>query len=134
VQFQFLTAPIRFHGNDEGWVEGMECLRMELGEPGEDGRRRPVPIQGSEFILAVGGVVVAVGTSPNPLLLRNTPDLKTGRHGGVIVDPETRQTNRPGVFAGGDAIGGDATVIKAMGDGKAAARSIHQYLTAGAPA
>ncbi len=132
VHFQFLTNPVRFLGDEEGWVVGMECLRMKLGEPDESGRRRPVPIEGSNFELSCDGVVVALGTRPNPLITQTTRGLETTKKGGIVVEPESGQTSRPGVFAGGDAIGGDATVIKAMGDGKTAAAAIHRYLMGGA--
>ncbi len=132
VHFQFLTNPVRFLGDEEGWVVGMECLRMKLGAPDESGRRRPVPIEGSNFELSCDGVVVALGTRPNPLITQTTRGLETTKKGGIVVEPASGQTSRPGVFAGGDAIGGDATVIKAMGDGKTAAAAIHRYLMGGA--
>jgi glutamate synthase (NADPH/NADH) small chain len=128
VQFQILTLPTRILGNDDGWVVGMECQRMELGEPDESGRRRPIPVQGTEFILEVDMVVVAIGTGANPLIPSTTPDLKTNKWGYIIADPETGQTSKKGVWAGGDIVTGSATVILAMGAGRKAAQSIHRYL------
>ena len=127
VIFEMLRNPIRILGDDEGWVKGMECLRMELGEPDDSGRRRPVPIEGSNFIIDADVVVVAVGASANPLLSGATPDLKLNKWGYIEVD-ENLQTSKSGVFAGGDIVRGSATVILAMGDGRAAAKSIDDYL------
>ena len=127
IVFEMLTNPIRILADDEGWVKGMECLRMELGEPDESGRRRPVPIEGSNFIIDADVVVVAVGARANPLLSGATPDLEVNRWGYLEVD-ENLQTSIPGVFAGGDIVRGSATVILAMGDGRDAARSIDSYL------
>lgn len=131
IQFKLLTLPTRIFGNDDGWVTGMECQRMELGEPDESGRRRPVPIPGSEFTLEVDMVVVAIGTGANPLIPSTTPDLKTNKWGYIIADPETGQTSKKGVFAGGDIVTGSATVILAMGAGRKAALAMHQYMTQG---
>ncbi|HHY46548.1 MAG TPA: NADPH-dependent glutamate synthase [Firmicutes bacterium] len=131
VRFALLTNPIRVLGDEKGWVTGLECIRMELGEPDESGRRRPVPIKGSEFIMGVDTMISAIGTDPNPLLPRLTPGLATGRHGNLVADPETGATSIPGVFAGGDIVTGSATVIAAMGAGKVAARGIDRYLRAG---
>lgn len=128
VQFHWLTNPVRILGNDEGWVTGLECLRMELGEPDESGRRSPVPIPGSEFVLPVDAVILALGTTPNPILLRSTPDLATNKWGCVVADETTGATTKPGVFAGGDVVTGAATVILAMGAGQKAARAIREYL------
>jgi glutamate synthase (NADPH/NADH) small chain len=128
VQFYLLTAPIRFLGNEDGWVTGMECLRMELGEPDESGRRRPVPIEGSEFELECDLAVVAIGAGANPLLTTTTPGLELNRRGYIIADPETGRTTKEGVWAGGDIVTGSATVILAMGAGRKAADSIHEYL------
>ena len=127
IVFEMLTNPVRILGDDKGWVVGMECLRMELGEPDESGRRRPVPIEGSNFIIDADVVVVAVGARANPLLSGATPDLKVNRWGYIEVD-ENLQTSKPGVFAGGDIVRGSATVILAMGDGREAAQSIDNYL------
>ena len=128
VIFKFLTLPIRYLEDDAGWVIGMEALKMELGEPDESGRRRPLPIEGSEFMIDCDLVVVAIGNSPNPLLPRATPGLKLGRKGTIEIDHETGRTSLPGIFAGGDIATGAATVIEAMGAGKRAARGIDHYL------
>ncbi|NLG79588.1 MAG: NADPH-dependent glutamate synthase [Firmicutes bacterium] len=130
VEFMLLTNPIRVLGDERGWVRGMECIRMELGEPDESGRRRPVPVPGSEFVIDIDTMISAVGTDPNPLLVRSVPGLKLGRHGNVIVNEETGETSVPGVFAGGDIVTGSATVIAAMGAGKIAARGIDKFIRA----
>ncbi|HVP79711.1 MAG TPA: NADPH-dependent glutamate synthase [Thermodesulfobacteriota bacterium] len=128
VQFYLLTAPMKFLGDDNGWVTGVECLRMELGEPDESGRRRPVPIQGSEFRLECDMAVVAIGAGPNPLLPTQTPGLELNKRGYIVADLETGKTTKPGVWAGGDIVTGSATVILAMGAGRKAANSIHEFL------
>jgi len=128
VQFYLLTAPIKFLGNDNGWVTGVECLQMELGEPDDSGRRRPVPIKGSEFKLECDMAVVAIGAGPNPLLPTQTPGLELNKRGYIVADLETGKTAKPGVWAGGDIVTGSATVILAMGAGRKAANSIHEYL------
>ena len=128
VQFYLLTAPVRFIGDDNGWVTGMECLRMELGEPDESGRRRPVPIKGSEFKLECDMAVVAIGAGANPLLPTQTPGLDLNKRGYIVADLETGKTAKPRVWAGGDIVTGSATVILAMGAGRKAANSIHEYL------
>ena len=128
IEFHFLTTPIGYLGDQAGRVRAMECLRMELGEPDASGRRRPVPVAGSEFTMEIDLVVVAVGQSPNPLILQTTPDLKAGKWGNVDVDWSTMATSLPGVYAGGDIIRGGATVILAMGDGRTAAAEIDKYL------
>ena len=128
IEFHFLTTPIRYIGDERGRVKAMECLRMELGEPDDSGRRRPVPIKGSEFIVEVDLVVVAIGQSPNPLISQTTPELKVGKWGNLDVDWKTMATSMVGVYAGGDIIRGGATVILAMGDGRIAAREIDKYL------
>jgi glutamate synthase (NADPH) small chain len=128
VQFHMLTAPIRFIGNDQGKVTAMECLKMQLGEPDASGRRRPVPIEGSNFTMQVDLVVVAIGNSSNPLIPQTTPGLDTNKWGNILVNAETMQTSRVGVYAGGDIVTGGATVILAAGAGKKAAKAIHQYL------
>ena len=130
VEFRFLAAPTRILADGGGRVNALECREMELGEPDASGRRRPVPVKGREFILAVDSVIVAVGAAPNPLLPRATPDLETESDGRLRVDPESLQTSRPGVFAGGDIANEEGTVIAAMGDGKRAARAIDAYLKA----
>jgi len=128
VQFEFLTNPVRFIGNEDGWVTGMECIRMELGEPDESGRRRPIPIEGSNFTLECDTVIVALGTRANPLIPSTTPNLKLNRRGYIEADPATGKTSMEGVFAGGDIVTGSATVILAMGAGRKAADAIHEYL------
>ena len=130
VELILLTNPVRVLGDDKGWVKGMECIRMELGEPDESGRRRPIPIKGSEFVLDIDTMISAIGTDPNPLLIKHTPGLKTGRHGNIIINEETGETSIPGVFAGGDIVTGSATVIAAMGAGKIAAKGIDAYIKA----
>lgn len=127
IQFHLLTAPLKYIGNEKGWVTGMECQRMELGEPDSSGRRRPIPIPGSEFIKEVDTVVVAIGTGANPLVQSTTPGLETNKWGYIIVDEETGQTTKKGVYAGGDIVTGAATVILAMGAGRKAARAMHEY-------
>jgi len=127
VIFKLLTNPTRIISDEHDWVRAMECIRMELGEPDESGRRRPVPVPGSEFILEVDTVIPALGTRPNPLIPRNTPGLETTKRGTVLTDENGRTTKR-GVWAGGDIVTGAATVISAMGAGKVAAMSINQYL------
>ncbi|MBN1571999.1 MAG: NADPH-dependent glutamate synthase [Deltaproteobacteria bacterium] len=128
INFQLLTNPIRFIGDDKGRVKGVECLRMELGEPDDSGRKRPVPIKGSEFVIEIDTAVVAIGNSPNPLVPATTPGLDTSKRGTIIADEETGLTSREGVFAGGDIVTGAATVILAMGAGKKAARAINEYV------
>ena len=128
IKFKFLAVPVRFLGDEHGWVKGMECIAMRLGEPDESGRRRPVPIEGSEFIMDVDTVVIAIGQTPNPMIQRTTKGLKTTRWGTVVVNEKTGKTSRKAVYAGGDVVSGAATVISAMGAGKRAARSIHRYI------
>jgi glutamate synthase (NADPH/NADH) small chain len=128
VQLKLLCSPIRISGDAEGWVAALECVRFELGEPDESGRRSPVKIAGSEFTIPMDTVIMAIGNSPNPLISRTTPDLKTGRHGVLVADPETGATTKQGVYAGGDIVTGAATVISAMGAGKRAAAAIDRYL------
>ena len=129
IEFLFLTTPIRYFGDEKGRVKAMECLRMELGEPDASGRRRPIPIKGSEFVMDADLVVVAIGNSPNPLIPQTTPQLKVGKWGNVEVDWDTMATSIKGVYAGGDIIRGGATVILAMGDARIAAASIDKYLS-----
>ena len=128
VEFHLLTNPVRILGDETGWVCGLENVRMELGEPDESGRRRPVVIAGSEYTMDVDAVVVAIGNSPNPLIKSVTPDLATQKWGGIIADEETGKTSRDAVWAGGDAVTGAATVILAMGAGKDAAADIDRHL------
>jgi len=131
VEFHFLTNPVRILGDDKGWVKGVECIRMELGEPDKSGRRRPVPRPGSEFVIEADTVVMALGTTPNPVLSKTTEGLEAHDWGGLIADAKTGRTTKPRVWAGGDAVTGSATVILAMGAGKEAARDIHEYLSSG---
>jgi glutamate synthase (NADPH/NADH) small chain len=128
LKFKFLMNPIRILGDENGWVKGLECIRMELGEPDESGRRRPIPIEGSEIVLNVECVIVAIGNGPNPLVPTTTPGLKTNRRGNIVADEETGVTSKKGVFAGGDIVTGAATVILAMGAGKKAAVAIDNYV------
>ena len=138
VDFRLLNNPVEILGynNPEdrrdpknGFVTGMKCIKMELGAPDEKGRRRPVPIPGSEFELEVDTVIIAIGTSPNPLIKSTTKGLEVNKHGGIIVEEGTGLTSRPGVYAGGDAVTGAATVISAMGAGKTVAKAIDEYLS-----
>ena len=128
VVFKYLTLPQRILG-EKGWVRGMECLEMELGEPDESGRRRPVPIPRSEFEIGVDLVIMAIGTRANPLLPSSLPELQLNKWGYIEADPESGRTSLPNVFAGGDIVTGSATVIEAMGAGKRSARAIHHQLT-----
>ena len=128
VQFHLLTNPIKFIGDDQNRVKAMECLKMELGEPDDSGRRRPVPIKGSNYIIKTDLVVVAIGNASNPLIPQTTPGLDCNKWGNIIVNDETMQTSRKGVYAGGDIVTGGATVILAAGAGKKAARAMHKYL------
>ncbi len=128
IRFEMLTAPVEVLGDKDGWVCGMRCIRMQLGEPDTSGRRRPVPIPGSEFVIDCDLVIVAIGIGANPLLTKTTPGLKLNKWGYIEAD-ENLMTSIPGVFAGGDIVRGAATVILAMGDGKKAAQNIHKYLS-----
>ena len=127
VEFKLLTNPVRVIGDEKGYVTGIECIKMELGEPDEKGRRRPMPVEGSNFVLEVDCMIDALGTSPNPLLRMTTPGLEADKHGCLIAD-EKGKTTHEGVFAGGDAVTGAATVILAMGAGKTAATAIDEYI------
>jgi glutamate synthase (NADPH/NADH) small chain len=126
-----LTNPVEMLGDARGWLTGVRCVSMELGEPGPDGRRRPIPVPGSEHVIEASLVIVAAGTSANPLIQSTTPDLKTTKKNYIDADPETLQTSKKGVFAGGDIVTGGATVILAMGAGRRAARAIDAYLSQG---
>ena len=128
VQPRLLTTPTRILGNERGWVKGIECLEMELGEPDESGRRRPIPKKDSEHVIDVDMVIMAIGQGPNPLLTSTTPDLELTKAGNIVADEATGKTSKKGVFAGGDIVTGAATVILAMGAGKKAARAIDAYL------
>jgi glutamate synthase (NADPH/NADH) small chain len=131
VIFDFLTLPVRILGDEKGNVTGMECIRMRLGEPDESGRRRPIPIENSNFIIKVDMVIDALGTMANPLVARSATGVRTNKWGYFEVDEKTCATSREGIFAGGDIIRGSATVISAIGDGKKAARAIDEYLSRG---
>ncbi len=127
VEFLLLTNPTRIVGDGKNWVAGIECQRMELGEPDDSGRRRPVAVKGSEFVVPIQTIVEAIGQKPNPIIQSTTPGLDTSKRG-TVVTSETQATSRPGIFAGGDLARGGATVILAMRDGKNAAAAIHQYI------
>ncbi len=128
IVFNLLTNPVEILVDENGWVNGMRCIRMELGEPDESGRRSPKEIPGSEFTIDVDTVIMSLGTSPNPLISSTTSGLDTNRRKCIVASEETGETSKPGVFAGGDAVTGAATVILAMGAGKAAAKGIDEYL------
>ena len=127
IQFAMLTNPVEVIGDEKGWVKAVKCIRMELGEPDESGRRSPVEVPGSEFEIETDTVIMSLGTSPNPLIAKTTAGLETNRRGCLVAD-ENGATTRPGVFAGGDAVTGAATVILAMGAGRKAAAAIHEYI------
>ncbi|MDE6660103.1 MAG: FAD-dependent oxidoreductase, partial [Eubacterium sp.] len=127
IEFLTLTNPVRILGDEDKNVCGIECVKMELGEPDESGRRKPITVEGSEHIIDVDCVIMAIGTSPNPLIKATTANLDVNARGGIVTD-EMGRTSREGIFAGGDAVTGAATVIKAMGAGKSAAVAIDEYL------
>lgn len=129
IKFQLLTNPVRVHGDERHRVTGIECVQMELGEPDESGRRRPVEVKGSEYIIPADTVIIAIGNKPNPLIPQTMPGLETSRWGTIVVNEETMATSVPGVYAAGDIVSGAATVISAMGQGRIAAENIHKYLT-----
>ena len=129
VQLHLLCSPVEIIGDENGRVKALVCQRYELGKPDASGRRSPVAIPGSEFEMEMNTVVMALGQGPNPLVSQSTPDLQTNKWGNIVADEETGQTSKPGVFAGGDIVTGAATVIKAMGAGKKAAKAIHEYLS-----
>ena len=138
IEFLLLNNPVEILGYENlddrrdprnGFVTGMKCIKMQLGEPDERGRRRPIPIEGSEFVLDVDTVIISIGTSPNPLIKSTTAGLEVNKRGGIIVEEDTGATTKEGVYAGGDAVTGDATVISAMGAGKTAAKAIDEYLS-----
>lgn len=128
IIFLTLNNPVEILGNDENFVTGMKCIKMELGEPDESGRRSPSPVEGSEYVLDVDSVIMSIGTSPNPLIRSTTEGLETNRRGCIVTDGEDARTTREGVFAGGDAVTGAATVILAMGAGKNAAKAMDEYI------
>ncbi len=128
VEFKLLNNPVAVIGDDKGWVKAIKCIKMELGEPDESGRRSPKPVEGSEFEIPVDTVIMAIGQGPNPIVARTTPGMETNKRGNIIADDETCATTKEGVFAGGDIVTGAATVILAMGAGKKAAAAIDEYL------
>ena len=129
AEFLFLTQPVRFIPDEAGSLKAVECVRTELGEPDESGRRRPVNIEGSNFLIETDSAILALGYWPHPVIGDTTPGLDTHKWGLVIVDPETGKTSREGVFAGGDAVNGPDLVVTAMADGRRAAKAIHEYLS-----
>ena len=131
IEFMLLTAPLEYLDDGNGWIKSARCIKMELGEPDESQRRRPVPIPDSEFMLEADLVIVAIGNGSNPVISQTTPDLKVNRWGNIIADPETGRTSKKGVFAGGDIVTGGATVILAMGAGRNSAKAIDEYLKSG---
>jgi glutamate synthase (NADPH/NADH) small chain len=134
IQFQWLTLPVEILGDSEGWVTGMRCQKMELGEPDSSGRRRPVAVEGSDFLVDVDTVIYALGTTANPIIAQTTPGLGTNKWGYIDIDERTGMTNLPGLFAGGDIVTGAATVILAMGAGKRAAQGMLEYMGVLTPA
>ena len=128
IQFRLLNNPVEIIGDENGFVSGMKCVRMELGESDASGRRSPVEVPDSEFLLDCDCVIMSIGTSPNPLIKSTTKGLEVNRRGGIVVEEETGKTSLDGVYAGGDAVTGAATVILAMGAGKTAAKAIDEYL------
>ena len=128
VIFHFLTLPEKLIGNEDGWLTEIECSKMELGEPDQSGRRRPIRIDGSEFIMQMDACIIAIGNSPNPIIPETTPELEVSKRGTIVVDEETGKTSIDRVWAGGDIVTGAATVILAMGAGRKAARAMHEYL------
>ena len=129
IIFDLLTNPVEIIADEKGWVKGMKCVKMELGEPDASGRRRPVEVKGSEYIMDVDTVIMSLGTSPNPLIASTTPGLDVNKWRCIVADEETGLTSKEGVYAGGDAVTGAATVILAMGAGKHAAKAINEYLS-----
>ncbi len=131
IEFRMLTNPIEFLGDANGWLTGARCVRMELGAPDESGRRRPVPIADSEYVLPANVAIIGVGTTANPTVQNSAPDLATNKWNYIMADPLTMRTSKRGVFAGGDIVTGSATVILAMGAGRKAAKAMDEYLTTG---
>ncbi|MCK6606555.1 MAG: NADPH-dependent glutamate synthase [Ignavibacteriaceae bacterium] len=131
IEFVMLTNPLEFIGDENGWLRAVKLQRMELGEPDASGRRRPVPVEGSEYIKEISMAVIAIGNGSNPMIKKTTPDLEFNRRGNIVVNPDTMKTSKKGVFAGGDIVTGGATVILAMGAGRTAAGAIDDYLKNG---
>ena len=128
IKFKLLTNPVRFIGTDNSTIKGVECQLMKLGEPDQSGRRRPIPIEDSNFIIDCDLAIVAIGTNANPIIFQSTPDLKRNKWGYIDVNPETNETSKEFVYAGGDIVTGSATVIQAMGAGRIAANAMHRKL------
>jgi len=128
IVFNLLCNPTEIVGDERGWVKAMKCVRMQLGEPDASGRRRPVVIPDSEFVLETDMVIMSIGTSPNPVIAKTTPGLDINKWDCIVADDETGQTSRKGIFAGGDAVSGAATVILAMGAGKKAAKAMDEFI------
>jgi glutamate synthase (NADPH/NADH) small chain len=131
IEFLMLTAPVEMIGDKDGVLNAMKCLKMELGEPDDSGRRRPLPIEGSDYILDVDVAVIAIGNGSNPLIQQTAPEIEVNKWGNIVVEAATMKTTKKGVFAGGDIVTGGATVILAMGAGRTAAKAINEYLTNG---
>ncbi|HPX91807.1 MAG TPA: FAD-dependent oxidoreductase, partial [Spirochaetota bacterium] len=131
IIFDILTNPLRFIGDNSGRLCGVECIKMELGEPDQSGRARPIPKRGSEFIMDIDVAIIAIGNGSNPILQKSAPDLQCNKWGNIIADKQSMKTSVEGVFAGGDIVTGAATVIEAMGAGRKAARSMAEYLETG---
>lgn len=131
IKFELLSNPLRFIGGDDGRLRAVECLRMELGEPDASGRRSPVPVKGSEYLIDIDLAIVAIGNAPNPIIQKTSPGIATTKKGTIVADPDTMKTSKKGVFAGGDIVSGAATVILAMGAGRKAALAIDEYLSTG---
>ena len=129
IEFILLSNPLEFIGDDKGWLNGVKIQKMELGEPDSSGRRRPIPIPGSDYTLPIDMAVISIGNGSNPIIQKSTPDLQYNKWGNILVDENTMKTSKEGVFAGGDIVTGGATVILAMGAGRKAAKAIHEYLT-----
>jgi glutamate synthase (NADPH/NADH) small chain len=124
-----LTLPLRLIGDANGWLQEIECQRMKLGDADQSGRRKPIPIEGSEFKIPMDACIIAIGNSPNPLIPKSTPDLESSSKGTINIEEKTGKTSKDRIWAGGDIVTGAATVILAMGAGRIAARSIQEYLT-----
>jgi glutamate synthase (NADPH/NADH) small chain len=131
IIFDLLSNPKRFIGDEKGKLSGVECVRMELGEPDDSGRRRPVEVKGSEFVINIDVAIIAIGNGPNPIVQKSSPGLETNKWGNIVADDETMKTSKKGVFAGGDIVSGAATVIEAMGAGRKAAAAMNDYLATG---